>query len=105
MNLTKVTQEQLLPSLLPSPEDNSSITALKTLGNYKKPLGNGKHDITCLWVSEHSKERDNGTVYFEGKNKSFRGGFKCQHSHCIERSTTDFIVRLEALIAELELSK
>ena len=105
MKPTIVTQEQFLASLLPSPEDNLIITALKTIGNYKKPLGNGKHDITCLWVSEHSKGRDNGTVYFEGKNISSRGGFKCQHSHCIERSTTDFIVRLEALIAELEVSK
>ncbi|HOY88063.1 MAG TPA: hypothetical protein PLP67_06820 [Methylotenera sp.] len=105
MKPTKVTQEQILASLLPSPEDNSVITALKTLGLYKKPLGNGKHDITCPWVAEHTKGRDNGTVYFDGKGNNSNGGFKCQHYHCIQRSTTDFIVCLEALIAELEVSK
>ena len=71
MKSTTVTQEQLLASLLPSPEDNAVITALKTLGLYKKSLGNGKHDFTCIWVSEHSKERDNGSVYFEGKKQKF----------------------------------
>lgn len=93
---------ELLNSLLPTNEDDSVITALKILGLYKEPLGIGKHDITCPWVSEHSKERDNGTVYFEGKGKNSIGGFKCQHTHCKERNTQHFIASLEKAIAELE---
>jgi hypothetical protein len=104
MNSTVINQNQLPATLLPSPEDNSVITALKTLGLYKKPLGIGKHDITCPWVSEHSKSQDNGTVYFDGKGKNILGGFKCQHHHCRHRSTQDFIAYLEKVIAEFEAS-
>lgn len=100
MKPTKVTLEQLTASLLPSPEDNSVITALKILGLYKKPLDFGKHDITCPWVDEHTNGRDNGTVYIENKNKSSLGGFKCQHTHCLSRTTQDFIAYLEKAITE-----
>lgn len=102
MKPTKVTPEQLLASLLPSPEDNAVIHALKTLGLYKNPLEKGKHNITCPWVSEHSKGRDNGTVYIEGKGNNSLGGFKCQHHHCVNRKIPDFIAALEKAIAELE---
>ncbi len=90
------------PKLLPSRSDNAEIYALKTLGLYKKPLGNGKHDITCPWVAEHTKERDNGTVYFEGKGNKSIGGFKCQHYHCSDKTTSDLIDYLEKAIAKLE---
>ena len=89
-------------TLLPTPNDNSVITALKILGLYKKPLGLGKHDVTCPWVAEHTKGRDNGTVYIENKSKSSLGGFRCQHTHCQHRSIKEFVVYLEKAITELE---
>ena len=90
-------------TLLPTPNDNSVITALKTLGIYKAPSKvPGKHDITCPWVDEHTKRRDNATVYFEGRGNNSLGGFKCQHTHCLHRTTQDFIAYLEKAIAEFE---
>ncbi len=100
MKSSVLTQDQISATLLPSSEDNSVITALKILGLYKKPLGFGKHDITCPWVDEHTNGRDNGTVYIENKSRSSLGGFKCQHTHCLHRTTQDFIAFLEKAITE-----
>lgn len=57
------------------------INALKTKGLYKSSLGDGKHDITCPWVEQHTDALDNGTVYFEPSKEYPSGGFKCHHSH------------------------
>ena len=40
---------------------------------YKQPLGDGKHDITCSWVDEHTNAVDSGTAYFEPDDKDERG--------------------------------
>jgi len=63
------------------PPANPVIAALKVKGLYKSPLGNGKHDITCPWVSEHTGAHDGGTAYFEPDDGFPLGGFKCMHSH------------------------
>lgn len=60
---------------------NPVIAALTERGLYKKPLGSGKHDITCPWVSEHTDGLDTGTAYFEPDENYPVGGFKCMHSH------------------------
>ena len=87
--------------LLPLPTDNAVVTTLKTIGLYKAALVDlGKHNITCPWVDDHTKGRDNGTVYIEGRGKNLLGGFKCQHTHCLGRSTQDFIAFLEKAITE-----
>ncbi len=65
----------------PKPYENSVITALKNRGLYKSSLGNGRHDITCPWVAEHTDQIDHGSCYFEPSNEYPIGGFKCQHSH------------------------
>lgn len=63
-------------------EDAASVlSALKARGLYKNPLGSGKHDITCPWVSGHTDSIDNGAAYFEPSLKYPTGGFKCHHSH------------------------
>lgn len=65
----------------PKSKENGMITALKTRGLYKRPLGNGLHDITCPWVHEHTDQVDNGSAYFEPTESYPLGGFRCQHSH------------------------
>lgn len=65
----------------PKPDENSAITALKIRGLYKASIGNGRHDITCPWVTEHTDQIDHGSCYFEPSNEYPIGGFKCQHSH------------------------
>ncbi len=62
-------------------DENPLITALKLRGLYKTPMGEGKHDITCPWVSEHTDAIDSGTAYFEPDDQYSVGGFHCFHSH------------------------
>lgn len=67
--------------LTPRAEENPVVTALKARGLYKTPLGSGRHDITCPWVTEHTDELDSGTAFFEPDELYPLGGFCCQHSH------------------------
>ncbi len=66
---------------LPRPDENAVLTALRQRGLYKKPLGDGRHDVTCPWVQEHSGHIDQGSAYFEPSDLNTIGGFKCHHSH------------------------
>ena len=70
---------------IPRADENPVIAALKASGDYKQPLGNGKHDITCPWVHEHTGQVDQGTAYFEPNESYPLGGFKCLHGHCSKR--------------------
>ena len=67
--------------LKPKAAENPVVAALKERGLYKTPLGSGKHDITCPWVSEHTDGIDSGSAYFEPDEFYPVGGFCCQHSH------------------------
>lgn len=67
--------------LTPKSTENPVISALKTRGLYKTPLGSGKHDVTCPWVHEHTDHLDTGAAYFEPDELYPLGGFCCQHSH------------------------
>lgn len=73
------------------PEENSVLVALHNRGLYKTPLGVGKHDITCPWVTEHTDQVDGGTAYFEPDDNWPIGGFKCLHGHCAERHMRDLL--------------
>jgi hypothetical protein len=66
---------------LAAPAANPVIAELKKRGQYKMPLGGGKHDITCPWVHEHTDALDTGAAYFEPDDLYQRGGFHCMHSH------------------------
>ena len=70
---------------IPRADQNPVISALLERGLYKQPLGDGKHDITCPWVQEHTGQTDQGTAYFEPSESYQLGGFKCMHGHCIDR--------------------
>jgi hypothetical protein len=75
---------------------NPVIEVLKTRNLYKKPLGNGKHDITCPWVHEHTDQIDNGAAYFEPSDGYPNGGFRCHHSHGAQ-------YRIKSLLDHLEI--
>jgi hypothetical protein len=53
------------PVWIARPEKNAVLVALRNRVLYKAPLGEGKHDITCPWVHEHTGQVDGGTAYFE----------------------------------------
>ncbi|MBM3380702.1 MAG: hypothetical protein FJY39_13440, partial [Betaproteobacteria bacterium] len=80
---------------MPRPEENSVLAALRDRGLYKAPLGNGKHDITCPWVTEHTGSVNGGTAYFEPDDNWPIGGFKCFHSHCAKRHVRDLLRLLD----------
>lgn len=79
------------PVWIPRPDENSVLVALRALGLYKVPLGDGKHDITCPWVQEHTGATDGGTAYFEPDDNWPIGGFKCLHGHCADRHVRDLL--------------
>lgn len=66
-------------------DENPVITALRHRGLYKQPLGDGKHDVSCPWIHEHTDGVDHGTAYFEPSGSYPIGGFKCQHGHCANK--------------------
>ncbi len=75
----------------PRPASNAVLDVLKNRGLYKAPLGNGRHDITCPWVIEHTDQLDHGTAYFEPDEQWAIGGFKCLHGHCAHRHVRDLL--------------
>jgi len=79
------------PIWIPRPEENAILNALRERSSYKAPLGDGKHDITCPWVTEHTGKVDGGTAYFEPDGDWPIGGFKCLHGHCADRHIRDLL--------------
>jgi hypothetical protein len=79
------------PVWIPRPEENAVLAALRERGLYKVPLGEGKHDLTCPWVEEHTDVVDSGTAYFEPDDHWPIGGFKCLHGHCAGRHIRDLL--------------
>lgn len=76
------------------PAKSPILTALEKRGLLKANSSDGKHDITCPWVKEHTNEVDGGTVYFEPDATHPLGGFKCMHGHCAERHLNDLLNEL-----------
>ena len=83
------------PVWIARPEENNVLVALRERGLYKGPLGDGKHDITCPWLNEHTGAVDGGTVYFEPDDHWPIGGFKCLHGHCAGRHIRDLLRHLD----------
>lgn len=79
----------------PRPEKNAIIQVLRDRGLYKSPLGNGKHDIICPWINEHTGMLEGGTAYFEPDDPWPIGGFKCFHGHCTNRQIRDLLRHLD----------
>ena len=92
------------PVWIPRPDENAVLMALRNRGLYKAPLGEGKHDITCPWVKEHTSQADGGTAYFEPDDLWPIGGFKCYHGHCEGRHVRDLlrVLDIEASAARMK---
>lgn len=50
----------------------------------KEIRSDGRFDITCPWVDEHTGEIDNGSGIFTNSDGTF--GFKCHHGACADRT-------------------
>lgn len=53
----------------------------------------GRFDITCPWVVEHTGAADDGAAIFTNKDGSI--GFKCHHGACQERTGKHLLDRIE----------
>ena len=77
--------------VIPTPSENPVLAALYERQLYRRPLGDGKHDITCPWVVEHTGRAAGGTAYFEPDDSWPIGGFKCLHGHCADRHIRELL--------------
>jgi hypothetical protein len=50
----------------------------------KEVRSDGRFDITCPWVDEHTNQDDSGTAIFTNQDGSL--GFKCHHGHCQDKT-------------------
>ncbi len=78
------------------------LSELKEKGLYKTDLGEGRHDITCPWVHEHSDGNDHGSAYLEPSATHPLGGYKCFHGHCAERGLKDLLNWLNVSMQTLD---
>ena len=67
---------------------------IKAKGLHIKDCGDGKHNIVCPWVTEHTGADPTGTVYFEGlHDKSKNPSFHCSHTHCRDTRNIGHVVQ------------
>jgi hypothetical protein len=90
VNLDKARKEHNHASSVTMPDH----PILKTDIHIKTDLTNGRYDITCPWVDEHTGEADNGTAIWTNQDGSL--GFKCHHGNCENRSRKDVLILLES---------
>ena len=59
----------------------------------KEVRSEGRFDITCPWVNQHTGCDDSGSAIFTNKDGSL--GFKCHHGNCQEKNGSDLLRFLE----------
>lgn len=89
---------------VPGASTNRVIEKLESAGLYKRPLGDGKHDVHCPWTSEHNDGLESGAAYFEPDKAYPAGGFKCLHGHCADRRLGDLLAYLDLEMADVRQS-
>ncbi|MBX3647164.1 MAG: hypothetical protein KF853_13615 [Rhodocyclaceae bacterium] len=94
-----------LPSVGAADSTDGILNLLSCTGLYLEPANSlpGAHRIVCPWVHEHTDEDPSGSAYFEpNEQNDWRGGFKCHHGHCQDRTIYDlthFLIRLQQISA------
>jgi len=62
----------------------------------KEIRSDGRFDITCPWVSDHTDSVDNGSAIFTNSDGSI--GFKCHHGACQEKTGNDLLNFVEQTV-------
>jgi hypothetical protein len=60
----------------------------------KEVRSDGRFDITCPWVDEHTGQEDSGSAIFTNADGTI--GFKCHHGNCQEKTGADLLNKIEA---------
>lgn len=83
---------------------DSVLDALQALGLVRKRQADGGLKVICPFVDEHTNQDETGTVYYPigvgtGDLKLTRA-FKCQHGHCEDRTTGEFLDKVRELLSQ-----
>lgn len=62
--------------------------------NIKEVRSDGRFDITCPWVNEHTNHDDSGSAIFTNDDGSI--GFKCHHGSCQHRTGKELLTYIES---------
>jgi len=62
----------------------------------KEVRSDGRFDVTCPWVHEHTGSDDSGTAVFTNADGSI--GFKCHHGACQGRTGRDLLNWMESVV-------
>lgn len=62
----------------------------------KEVRSDGRYDITCPWVAEHTGAVDNGAAIFT--NADLTMGFKCHHGACQHRTGGDLLNLIDSQV-------
>lgn len=60
------------------------LVNIPDLIHIKEERSDGRFDVTCPWVDEHTGHVDNGTAVFTNQDGTI--GFKCHHGACEQRT-------------------
>ena len=55
----------------------------------KEERSDGRFDITCPWIEDHTDHNDDGSAIFTNQDGTI--GFKCHHGACQERTGADLL--------------
>lgn len=69
--------------------DDHPLLQIPDIIHIKEERSDGRYEITCPWVDEHTGEIDNGAAIFTNADGSI--GFKCHHGACAHRTGADLI--------------
>ena len=61
--------------------------------NIKEIRSDGRFDITCPWVADHTGQDDSGSAVFTNSDGTI--GFKCHHGNCQGRTGADLLRYIE----------
>lgn len=73
--------------------DDHPLLDLIDIIRIKEVRSDGRFDITCPWVDEHTGADDSGTAVFTNKDGTI--GFKCHHGACQDRTGNDLLNLIE----------
>ena len=91
VNLTAVRREARVDGA--AAVSDHPLLSIPDLVRVKEERSDGRFDITCPWVGEHTDKIDNGTAVFTNGDGSI--GFKCHHGACQHRTGRDLLEHLE----------
>lgn len=69
--------------------DDHPLVNIPDIINIKEIRSDGRFDITCPWVDEHTGADDSGSAVFTNSDGTI--GFKCHHGSCQHRTGSDLL--------------